>query len=140
MNCHEARDAMLVADLKDLRAGSPALGDHLETCPRCRGLAKGIAGDTALLGAQLERRTHPVRRRINARRVAVLASLPIAAAIVGAVALNVSRRPEPVVPSPSAKPVIREVSLTVAPGQSAAVIKTPDPTVTVIWLNQGGGQ
>lgn len=139
MNCHAARDAMLIADLNDLRASSSPLGAHLETCGRCRTLADGIARDTMAMGAMLPHRSVETRRRMTPR-VALLVSLPIAAAIVGAIALNGVRRPELVVPSPSAKSVAREVSLTVAPGQHAAVIKTPDPTVTVIWLNQGGGE
>jgi hypothetical protein len=137
MNCHEARDAMLVADLKDLRAGTSELGGHLEACARCRTLAEAIGRDTAAMGALMPRR--PARGGVTLRRVALLATLPIAAAIIAVIAMN-GAQVEPNVPSPSARPVVREVSLTVAPGQQAAVIKTPDPTVTVIWLNQGGGE
>jgi hypothetical protein len=36
--------------------------------------------------------------------------------------------------------VAKQISLTVAPGQTAAVMKTADPAVTVIWLSPGGGQ
>jgi hypothetical protein len=141
MNCTEARDAMLVADLAELRRddGSDApLGAHLAVCDPCRSLAQSMVEQTALIGALLAVRQQNIGRPRTARRVALLASLPIAAAVVVTVTMSV-RRSDGVVPRVSSHPLppARTVSIDVARGQRAAVLKTADPSVTVIWLSSG---
>jgi len=140
MNCTEARDALLVADRAELRAESDTpLTTHVQTCAECRRLAAVILRGTE----GLERSTigRGKRRRQSVRRFALLAVLPIAAAVVVAVVIN-ARSPGGA-SSPrtvSSLPVVRQVSLEVARGQHATVLRTADPKVTVIWLSSGEGK
>lgn len=132
MNCNEARETMLVAELAELRAGTSDLGRHLGECRACGRMALAILDDTAALGAVL-----PLRRsRRRLRRVA-LVGIPIAAAAALVLTIN-TRRDDDVSPPRPSLPVVRQVSLTVGQGQRATVLKTTDPTVTVIWLSPGG--
>jgi hypothetical protein len=136
MNCSQARDEMLVAELAALR-GSGALGVHLESCASCRRLANAILGDSERLAGVIGSRRP---RRVTGKRIALAAAVPIAAGIIVAFAVT-AKRPDVVpIARTSTLPVAKHVSLTVAPGQTAAVLKTADPTVTVIWLSPGGGQ
>ncbi len=136
MNCAQARDEMLVAELAELR-GDGVLGVHLETCVPCRRLADAVLEDSQRLAAVVAPRR---QRGVSRGRIAILAALPIAAGIVAAFAVS-AKRPEVVPPKrTSSLPVAEHVSLTVAPGQAATLLKTADPTVTVIWLSPGGGQ
>ena len=139
MNCNEARDAILVANLAELRAESDTpLATHVQACAECRRLASVILRGTT----GLERSTLGAkRRRRTTDRFALLAVLPIAAAVVVAVAINA--RSQGQVSSPravSSLPVVRQVSLEVARGQHATVLRTADPKVTVIWLSSGEGK
>jgi hypothetical protein len=139
MTCTEARDAIEVADLSELRAadGSP-LGEHLASCPDCRRLAAVVRRGTAQLSVGTLRRATMSRRR--ARRVTGWSSVAAAATIVAAVVVNrrePSSRPEPRLAS---LPVARQVTLEVSRGQQAAVLKTSDPKITVIWLSSGEGK
>jgi hypothetical protein len=136
MNCSQARDEMLVAELAELEGGG-ALGVHLERCASCRRLADAVLSDSRRLADVVVARRP---RGVSRTRIAVVAALPIAAGIVIAFAVS-AKRPDVVPPKRmSTLPVAKHVSLTVAPGQTAAVLKTADPTVTVIWLSPGGGQ
>lgn len=139
MNCAGAREAMLVAELDELEAsGIPTpLTTHIADCTRCRTLADAILKQTAHVGLLVDQRP---RRTMTARPLVILATLPIAAAVVVAVTLAV-RRPEPVADiEHRSLPVANEVSVDVARGQQATVLKTPNPAVTVIWLTPGEGQ
>ena len=143
MNCTEARDAMLVAELAELRleVGSNPLSDHLVRCAACRARAASIANQTAHVGAFVSERRQSSRRGRHTRRFVFIASLPVAAALIVAVTISV-RRAEPVAPRrdvPSL-PVARSVSVDVARGQQTTVLRTADSTVTVIWLAPGEGQ
>ena len=139
MTCTEARDALLVADMAELRGESDTpLATHVQTCAECGRVAsvilRGTAGlERSALGAK--------RRRQTTDRFALLAVLPIAAAVVVAVAIN-ARSPGQV-SSPravSSLPVVRQVSVEVARGQHATVFRTADPKVTVIWVSFGEGK
>jgi hypothetical protein len=141
VKCTEAREAMLVADLGELRGeGETLLAAHLSGCAACRTIASAIADDTARVAALWAVRQRAATRRLG-RRFALLASLPIAAAAVIAVGL-IARHDTQVAPPArvASLPVVRHVSLDVAPGQRATVIKTADPAVTVIWLSSGEGK
>lgn len=135
MNCIEAREAMLVAEPVELRAGYPGeseLADHLRDCAMCRSLARALTGD-------LDRLTVRIRTR-SRRRTLMLAALPIAAVIVAAVTL-VSNRARPTQPAVaegrrSDRPA-RVVSVDVGVGQQATVIRTADPKTTLVWISSG---
>ena len=140
MTCTEARAAIEVADLPDLHAddGSP-LAEHLTGCEDCRAIAMVVIRGTAHLSAVSARRDRISRTRV--RRVTGWSSVAAAATIVGAL---VASRSEPSARSERARvaslPVARHVSLDVARGQQATVLKTSDPKVTVIWLSSGEGK
>jgi predicted secreted Zn-dependent protease len=144
MNCAEARDELLVADVNDLRqtAGTP-LAAHLEACADCRRLASIIVRGTAGLAVAVTSRRAPGIIRRPFRRIALVSTISLtAAAAVLAIAIE-SRPPHrgvvATIPTTSL-PVERQVSLDVSRGQRAAVLKTADPKVTVIWLSPGEGQ
>jgi hypothetical protein len=143
MNCTEARDAMLVAELAELRArdASTPLSTHLADCSACRARAASIANQTAYMGALVAERRGTAHRIRPIRRFVFIASLPVAAALIVAVVLNLRPRATVAPETASAsRPVVRNVSVDVAPGQQTTVLKTADSTVTVIWLTPGVGQ
>ena len=145
MNCTEAREAMLVAEPADLTgATSTPLATHIADCADCRRASAIIAAATTQLGVAIAGRAMIAPRRIS-RRAIGLAFVPVAAAAVFAALLpgRFSRTAEPRVSSPravSSLPVVRQVSLEVARGQHATVLRTADPKVTVIWLSSGEGK
>jgi hypothetical protein len=139
MTCAEARDAMLVADLSELTGDRGDLAEHLAICPRCRALAAAIVQDSARLASAARRRA----RSRRSRRMLIATTLPIAAGLAGVASLRflgAPSAPAPVGAARTALPVARRVSLTVERGQTATVLKTADPSVTVIWLSPGVGQ
>lgn len=135
MTCALARQALAVADLRDLANGADDLAAHLRGCPECRAQRDAVVAQTALLRALVRGRS----RRRRTRRFMLAAGVPIAAAAVFAVSFRDRHALVPAVRSTGALPVARRVSVTVGPGQSAAVLRTADTTVTVIWLT-GAGQ
>jgi hypothetical protein len=139
MTCAEARNAIEVAELSELRVkdGSP-LAEHLGTCGECRALADVVLRGTAKLSIASARRDGAHRARV--RRVTAWSSVAAAATIVAAVAVNRREPSAQSTPRASSLPVARQVSLEVARGQQAAVLKTSDPKVTVIWLSTGEGK
>jgi len=131
MNCAEARDAMLGGEPAELAgAGDTELASHVRSCDDCRRLGCALDRDVRRLARSVSRR--------RARRVAIVAAAPIAAVIL---AFVVSQRdgggPRRDISRQSLPPA-RVVSVDVAPGQRAAVLKTADPTVTLVWLRDGG--
>lgn len=140
MTCTEARDAIEVADLPELRASDDApLAEHLRECAECRRLADVVLQGTANLTAGTVRRARGHRSR--ARRITAWSSAAAAATIVGALVVNRSDAPNRSEHGRVASlPAARHVSLDVARGQQATVLKTSDPKVTVIWLSSGEGK
>lgn len=132
MNCAEVRETTLVADVGELTHPSGELAMHLETCAECRARVAAILDHTGRLAVRTQK-----RRR---RGVLTMAVVPIAAAAVAAIAIGLRRETVPTVARTATGPVARRVSVTVARGQTATVLKTADPTVTVIWLTPGVGQ
>jgi len=122
MNCTDSRDALLVADLRD---DSTPLAAHLRECDDCRALA-------GMLSADLETVRHAVIRRSRSRTRMVL--VPIAAAIVG---LMMTPAPVEHTPAPVNDAATAVVSVDAGPGQTAAVIGTTDPKVTIVLLSSG---
>ena len=135
MTCLEVREALVVAEPRDLTTTSGDLAAHLNECAECRSRAKAIAAQTSVLASLVRLRS----RRRRTRRFMFAAGASIAATLVLAIALN--NRHAPAVPEVrlSSLPVARRVSITVAQGQSATVVRTADTTVTVVWFT-GAGQ
>jgi hypothetical protein len=130
---------MLVAELDELRGrGDSPFAGHLAECAACRTVASTIASRSSQLARLVDARS---RRRRSTRRVAIVSSLPIAAAIVAGVVLRGrhERRIEHDVAITSL-PAAQNVSVDVVPGQQTTVLRTADSTVTVIWLSPGVGQ
>jgi hypothetical protein len=126
MNCTEAREAMLVADAAELRGeGDTPLAAHVASCDACGRIAVGLRAELRLLSTSIARR--------SSRRLALFAALPAAAAIliVATVVVRDGRVKRPMV---NAQRPARVVSVDIAPGQRAAVLKTADSSVTVVWL------
>lgn len=142
MNCTEAREAMLVAEAAELRGETETLlAAHIAACAGCSRAAAIIDGGTRQLGLALAGRSAATRRRVAPRAMGFV-FVPIAAAVVFGVMLSgrVSRPAESSRVSLAPLPVARNVSLEVARGQQATVLKTADPKVTVIWLSSGEGK
>ena len=142
MNCDTAREAMLVADPGELRGDVSAtpLATHLASCEQCGELARRLANDLDVLSATIVARAGDGRRKRSVRRVALIAAIPLAAAVVAFAVLGT--RDESPIPAPpaAARPVVSNmVSVDIARGQQATVIRTRDPKVTVVWLTNGGG-
>jgi hypothetical protein len=131
MNCTEAREAMLVAEPAEFRAGGGSeLAAHVGECAACRSLARALAGDLDRLSSRIRARSR--------RRTLVLAALPIAAVLVAAVAVMTRRADQPTVAAqPRTDRPASVVSVDVAVGQRATVIKTADPKTTLVWISSG---
>jgi hypothetical protein len=146
MNCREAREALLVADIAELRGDiETPIAAHLRACAECQRLASLVVrGTSELRNAAINRdaaRAARAPRRLAVRRFALAATLPIAAALLLAVVMNQrGERPDRPRPPVGSLPVARQVSLEVARGQRATMLKTADPKVTVIWLSSGEGK
>lgn len=127
MNCNEARELLLTADPEELAGGGATpLADHLRDCAQCAAIARAVGADTDALRLTLSKRGSK-----TARRMALVAALPIAATIVAIVASH----ERPVAPAPAAA-AAASVSVDVARGQTAAVVQTNDPRVTIILVTQ----
>jgi anti-sigma factor RsiW len=151
MTCAQALDQMLDAEPVELHAEAAGdLARHLRGCHACRSAAEGIlaaqadlaSGLAALTAAGVRRevRVRPIGSAPSAmRRWALRAALPLATA---ASLLLVLRRPpsSPAQFSRVAAAAIQrdmmheEAQVEPGPGQSAAVMATRDPEVTVVWL------
>ena len=129
MNCREAREAMLIAEREELRGeGETPLAEHVALCEACGRVGSALASDLRRLSASVARR--------KSKRIALIAALPAAAAIL--IVARIAVREEPVPrPALAAQSPAHVVSVDVAPGQRAAVLKTSDPKVTLVWLAPG---
>jgi|ERR1043166_8290614 predicted anti-sigma-YlaC factor YlaD len=143
MTCTEARRAMRTADRLALRGeDDSAVAEHVRSCRDCQHVALEVEAGTELLAELvMSRGDAPVvalaERRPNVRRAAALALIPVAAAIAGVLVLR--REAAPPVDTTRAAPR-SSVSVEVAPGQTAAVLKTKDPNVTIVWLTRGASE
>jgi hypothetical protein len=130
MNCLEAREAMLIAELSELRGtGNTPLAAHIASCHACHQIGGALGCDARRLSASIAKRT--------SRRIALFAAIPAAAAAI-VIITTIAHREAPVTRQPPAalRPA-HVVSVDVAPGQRAAVLKTSDPNVTLVWLAPG---
>ena len=139
MTCQAAREAMLDAELDELRGnGGSELAEHLRGCAPCRGRADAILAGYASLDAGLRAlqpapggaRVTPIGQR--RRRYAWL-PLPLAAAALLALLLA---RPASE-PLPDVQALARRISparpvVQPPPGKQAVVMMKND--VTIVWL------
>jgi hypothetical protein len=148
ISCAEARSQLLVAAPAELEGGDGSLAEHLGGCPECRRaadlvlaatreVAAGLAGAaTRLEPGEAARRAAAVARprptRVGWRRVARWAPLAAAAAVVVAL----WGRDEPF--APPAQPIgagpALEVDVLAGGSRPAAVFRTADPNIVVIWF------
>jgi len=139
VNCTEAYDAVLEAELAELRGeGEGDLARHLRECAACRATARRVLEALGALDLALEgedaavptARTGRVRL-VQTRRVAAVGLLAAAAAVTILV-----RRPETPERAPfTARPVASvavEVDVSTSTRQ-VAVLSTADPNITVVW-------
>jgi hypothetical protein len=148
MTCTDARAAMLVAERSELRgSGDSSLARHLGECESCRRLAAAIENETAMLAATLASRggTRVAAKSVagqRARLAVLVTALPIAATIALAAVLQrrdgVIDRNQGV--STQERIATNIVSVDVERGQTATVIRTRDPKVTIVWISPGGTQ
>jgi len=126
MNCDEARELLLEAELVELRGeGDSPLARHVTACAGCRAMAAHILSQTAALHAALERR--PAAKRRFAWRRAV----PVGLAAAAALALLLVPRTKETRVLPAAAVAPHEG--VVATASNVAVIQTQNPKITVVW-------
>ncbi len=150
MTCAEARDALLEADLAEIRgeADTP-LGDHLTTCERCQAAAAAILGQQGALARALdhsrprtpvETALERVRGRLRARasrRRALRWAAPLAAAagIAGVAVLRNGGGPSAAPDSPAVPDAPVAFDLGLAPDRNVAVFESAArPNVVVVWF------
>lgn len=138
MDCTLARDAMLEAELEELRgSGDTALADHLRACPPCRATAERILAGYAALDASLAAERPRPRLPRSLRWLEIAVPLAAAAALVLLVAQPRGTSPAPTAPSAaSAVPAAPAPPLVSAPGaHDVTVMQTDDPNIVVVWIN-----
>ena len=155
MNCREAHEAILEADLAALESpGSTPLGRHLQACPDCRARARAILKGEAHIAVALARGLAPpnldevlergtgtetgpataprqARRGISPGRV-IRTLIPLTAAAILVVFLGRA----PSLPGPIYLPPPEDPGLNVEvpQGQSVAVMETTNPAIAVVWI------
>lgn len=145
MMCFDARHVMQTAGRAELRAeGNGELARHLRACATCHAVATRLEAGTDLLAGMVAARTsvpvhgrtrqHPAFRR---RRAAIFALVPIVAA-AAVVALVRREAPASVPRVFHDDSVATSVAVDVPRGQTATVITTSNPNVTIVWLTPGG--
>lgn len=135
MNCQEAQDLLLEADLPALLDETTDLGRHVSACPECGALARRILDAEAALDRALALRPERPRSR-GWPPLATWGALAAAALVV--LVLMPRQRP-PVGPALSVEqtePGDVDVDVTSNTGKTAVVFRTADPTITVIWYFQ----
>jgi len=150
MDCAEARERLLEADLEELRTegGSP-LAMHLMGCTDCRKAAEAIAGAESAIASVLERqqpasrfaeavdtasRSVEISGRSRKRWFPLLLPLAAAAALFILLLPLFDRKVESpieiVVPELQAElPAVKA-----PPGKSAMILDTGSPDFQIIWL------
>ena len=151
MNCSDAREALLEADLDQLMGrGEEPLAEHLKGCPRCRAVGQMILEGERGLGEAMmdlvpvpdlddlmdraERERDGGQKGIRHQLRWSLSRLAPLAAAAALVALFFGREPvlpgDPVVHLPPAP----GLGLEVPEGQDVAVLATSNPDITVLWF------
>ena len=153
VNCEMALEQMLESDVEDLTGESGTdLAAHIAACERCQAVASEIVDGQRRLADSLramesgrrvdavldEVRSQATRRRRRARVFGALVPLAAAAAL----ALLITSDRSGTVPPPS-DAVVSESATAVPPPRTmvrlppatnAMVLKTDNPTITVVWF------
>lgn len=142
MNCENALDLMLEADLPELRGeGDSDLAQHVRTCVDCRARAETILAGQEALAEAMDRVTPHApapdltrRAQERARRRPWRVALPLALA-AGIATLLLLRQPSAGPQPPSSPPRVAAAPLDVMvpPGRTVAVFQTENPNIVVIW-------
>jgi hypothetical protein len=123
---------MTAAPNELLGAGSGPLPAHLADCPECANAAKMLRRALGPLAGKLHQRARV--------RAAMLVGVPAAAAAVVLGVFVARPGSERTVVTRGAAMPANVVSVDVKAGQRATVLKTSDPTVTVVWISPGGSE
>lgn len=148
MDCRAVRDALLEADLAELRGERESdLSRHLAGCADCRAAATRILqAEGALLHAlQAPEARRPIESVVAAaraeaarramRRRAWRRWVPLAAAAgLGALVWINRRDPPRLPPPPRDSGPTATVTVEAPPGRNVAVLKTGNPDIVVIWF------
>ena len=143
MNCSEARRALLIADLSELRGeGESPLAQHVRSCAECASAAQQILTVTAALAIRVDQATVQRRANVRTRAWPIWIALPLAAAIASVLLVRDGNH---VAPSPTAaalhtvkQPVTRTV-VNAPADRNVAVIEATNK-ITVVWdLGAKGG-
>lgn len=148
MNCGEARERILEAELAELReTGDSTLSKHIRLCRPCRGMAEHVLRSELALGraldavaphVDLERVTPPTvaslhrRRRFWTRAVSALAAAGLAALALSQAPL-IRQGPRPV-PQIAGAAFPQAPSVEPPPGRGVVVFETDNPDIVVIWF------
>ena len=144
MNCAEARERLLEADLAELRGEvNSDLKWHVETCDECRALAERIVQQEAALAAvvgAMPSRVDPAvvfarrwRRSMWAKMIPLAAAAGLAAIVVMRSGQDFPEQQSSLIRSPVqvALPVVESAS------GDVAVFNTANPDIVVVWLLGG---
>jgi anti-sigma factor RsiW len=151
MNCTEARDLLLEADLAELRGeGESEVARHVRECSRCRAMAQEIVAQERALAQSLA----GVRSRVSAdaaaaevaaaevlplqprwkRRWAAVVPAALAATIAGILLTSNGTSPT-VVPSTTEVAAVAAVPVVdAASSETFVVFNTDNPDIVVVWL------
>lgn len=149
MRCDEVVEVLMEVDLSSVSTSSGPLGSHLTVCSRCREIAdklvegearlrKAIVGDHPLVPSARVLSTLDALARTpppatpGARGVRYLTGSLIAAAVAGLLALGFWPK-DPSTVSPTL-PQASVSNVEVPEGHSAAIFRTSDPNITVVWI------
>jgi predicted anti-sigma-YlaC factor YlaD len=143
MNCTEARELLLEAELAELRGeGESEVARHIRECARCQAMAREIVEQESSLGQVLAGVRPEVSADIAAaeaaprlkRRWAAIIPAALAAALAG-ILLTSNGTPPAVVPSTTevaAAPAVPVVDATSS--ETFVVFNTDNPDIVVVWL------
>lgn len=149
--CADARALLLTAEPEELAGeGQGPLAEHLRQCADCRRTADRLLGAQRGLAAVLERRETRLDPDQTARRALIAGRgtgralswrravrwVPLAAAAVVALVLLTREAPFPAEPpaeEASAAPSL-EVDVRPVGTRTAAVFRTDDPNILVVWF------
>lgn len=151
MNCTEAHDLLLEAELAELRGeGESQVARHVRECTRCRAMAQEIVEQEVALAQALA----GVRPRVSAgtaaaeaatakvlplrprwkRRWAAVVPAALAATLAG-ILLTSNRTPPAVVPSTTEVAAVAAVPVVdAASSETFVVFHTDNPDIVVVWL------
>jgi hypothetical protein len=154
MNCADARDLLLEADLSELRGETETdLSRHIRSCARCRVAAEEIATEEGMLARALSdagprigveealqraaAEAHSRGKVLPFPRRRVWGLVPIAAAAAAAAVLftrNGGQLPGEPIDLAAARDAAPVPTVEASPGQSVAVFDTENPNIVVVWI------